>query len=920
MPGKKFEMGTRHISSTHSVNDSQGSVWGGLNRNDPVQQSSDFLIYSRHQQDRSDAISPAKMSLAKKKRVMGLAAISFFLLIGITVTAGLMLGVKTEVASGHNQETETHAHVPTEPSDSNEMLPPEFKDPIWLNTTDPESNLFWSSATRQTDLVINSTMALPSLSIVNVRKIILRGNLTCRPNQVITINVDEFLIDGGMFVCGQSKLSPFTGRVRFNFFNTNFATTTGAFRVTNRGKLLIHGMTRVAWSRLQETALVGASKLKVPSEVDWAVDEEIVIAPSDFIFDAYETFTIRSIQTVGRFKWLTLNASLVYPHYGQTQNMNGRTLESRAEIGLLTRNIQVYGNVDNFHRQNIGVDIRADGGAFAQIHGVEIRNGGTRDTLGRYPMHFHGLGNGLGQYFSMSTIFRSHNRCLSVHCTDSVVLEDNVCVDHRGHGFILEDGLEKNMTIRRNLGIATRAGSGTLIPSDKFNPNEVELAGPATFWMIGGSNIFEDNVAAGSEWVGFAWELDGWSLLDIYAPKSMCPPRNNDIWQYYIQPFGSIRGLIAHSTQSAGIWLRHLYQKPSILRDVQAYKTGESGIHLEMTNGTVNGFIISDSRMGVWCTWPSLFKNGVVVGKSSLANTALGFLNFSPYKTPRFGIQQLGQFIYDGPASLYNVHFENYTTVNLPGNNDGQTCHFLLNGGGAASSKNLVAGLTFRNPASPIFCPKSNFLPHIWDFDGSLSGRQGFLMNPYGFGSSAGIDTLINDGSCTYMNTQATNNAPIISCGLGAKSAYTYFRPLTYESTAGFFVRRTDDGAERRIAAFSDTTFVFYSRPDLTYSMRYTGLSSMCFRIYIRDGQEGEVYRFMFPRSITTPFTGAGGTIPIAASLTELTNPSTNMRQFYEASTNTIHIAIRMTQFYPLSGPSGQNLRIGYSPEKIMCP
>ena len=642
----------------------------------------------------------------------------------------------------------------------------------------------WAASTRDRDLVIDGAVNLPALPVVNVRHLIIRGRLNCRGNQIITLNVQAILVDGGTFDCGRARSSPFRGRLRINFFNTDRSSSTGAFRVINGGRLIMHGPTRSTWSRLQETALAGSNRIKLPQEIRWRVNEEIVIAPSDFMFDAYETFRIVRVQDDGQAKWLTLNATLRYPHYGRTQNFNGKTLESRTEVGLLTRNIQLYGDVSNFYNNNIGMDIRVEHGSWVRIRGVEIRYGGVRDTRGRYPMHFHMMGNSPGQYFTQSSIFRSHNRCVSVHCTDSVTVNYNVCVDHRGHGFFLENGLEKDITLRGNLGITTRAGSGTLVPSDNFNPNEVELAGPATFWMIGGSNTVENNVAAGSEWLGFAWELDGWSLLDSYAPKSSCPP--SDIWQYYIQPFGSIRGLIAHSTQSSGIWLRHMYQQPAVFRNVQVYKTGESGIHLEMLNGTVDGFIISDSRMGIWCTWPSLFQNGVVVGKSDLANTQLGFRNFPPNKNPKFNIQQLGQFIYDGPSTLYNIHFENYNTVDLPGDNDGETCHFLLNGGGSTSAKNVMARITFRNPSSPIFCPKSGFYPHIWDYDGSVSGRPGFIMNSYGYGDQVGIDTLINDGSCHYLNTQSTNKAPVITCGMGAKSSYTYFKPVNYEPTSEF--------------------------------------------------------------------------------------------------------------------------------------
>ena len=236
----------------------------------------------------------------------------------------------------------------------------------------------------------------------------------------------------------------------------------------------------------------------------------------------------------------------------------------------------------------------------------------------------------------------------------------------------------------------TRAGSGTLIPSDKFVLEQDHGPGPATFWMIGGTNTFEGNVAAGSEWFGFMWEMDGISLLDNYHQNPTCGPEGGGRFgfgDYIHQPFGSIRDLIAHSTMNSGIWLRHTYTKPAMFNNIQVYKAGESGFFLEVSNGTVQDFIFSDTRIGVWSTWPSTFKNGTVVGTSDLGSKELGFHDFAPYKPSKNGIHQLGQFIYDGPSSLYNVHFENFTTADIAPDG-GLTCHLVMNGGGAVSSKN----------------------------------------------------------------------------------------------------------------------------------------------------------------------------------------------------------------------------------------
>src|SRR5690606_38953472 len=109
------------------------------------------------------------------------------------------------------------------------------------------------------------------------------------------------------------------------------------------------------------------------------------------------------------------------------------------------------------------------------------------------------------------------------HGTDNLRIENNVTYNNVGHCFFLEDGIETGNEFVRNLGIQTKchptrpcdpttlAPFGTqedglnfktagqdskdvLIPSD----NTV-----STFWITNPSNIYRDNVAAGSDSTGF---------------------------------------------------------------------------------------------------------------------------------------------------------------------------------------------------------------------------------------------------------------------------------------------------------------------------------------------------------------------------------------------------------------------------------
>lgn len=81
---------------------------------------------------------------------------------------------------------------------------------------------------------------------------------------------------------------------------------------------------------------------------------------------------------------------------------------------------------------------------------------GQRGRSGRYPMHWHMVNDVAGQYIRNSSIWRSYNRCVTIHGSHNASVQDNVCYDHAGHGFFLEDGIETGNTISGNLGLVSR--------------------------------------------------------------------------------------------------------------------------------------------------------------------------------------------------------------------------------------------------------------------------------------------------------------------------------------------------------------------------------------------------------------------------------------------------------------------------------
>src|SRR5687767_1375592 len=157
------------------------------------------------------------------------------------------------------------------------------------------------------------------------------------------------------------------------------------------------------------------------------------------------------------------------------------------------------------------------------VEGVELHRMGQNLTLARYPIHWHLIGDAKGQYIRNAAIHDTYNRCVTVHGTNNLQVENNVTYNTVGHCFFLEDGIETGNQYIRNLAIQTKChtskpcdptnlapfGSTTtrinftttgqeskdvLIPSD----NTV-----STFWITNPDNIYRDNVAAGSDSTGF---------------------------------------------------------------------------------------------------------------------------------------------------------------------------------------------------------------------------------------------------------------------------------------------------------------------------------------------------------------------------------------------------------------------------------
>ncbi len=321
------------------------------------------------------------------------------------------------------------------------------------------------------------------------------------------------------------------------------------------GTLNLHGDRKNTWTKLASTAAAGSNSIQVLNAAEWRVGDEIVLASTDFNPRQAERRTISAISG----NTITLDRKLDYMHFGKITF----DVDERGEVGLLTRNIKIQASPDA-EQSFLGGHIMAMVTSKLFVEGVELNRMGQNLQLARYPIHWHLVGNAKGQYIRNASIHDTYNRCVTVHGTNDVRVENNVTYNTVGHCFFLEDGIEHGNEFVHNLAIQTKchtskpcvptnlAAAGEMANYD--DRNVVRSGGQASkdvllpsdntvtsFWITNPDNVYRDNVAAGSDANGF-WlslpEHPNGAFEGTDVSKASWPRRT---------PFREFKGNTAHS-------------------------------------------------------------------------------------------------------------------------------------------------------------------------------------------------------------------------------------------------------------------------------------------------------------------------------------------------------------------------------------
>jgi hypothetical protein len=171
-------------------------------------------------------------------------------------------------------------------------------------------------------------------------------------------------------------------------------------------------------------------------------------------------------------------------------------------------------------------------GSAGAISYAEFRHLGKEGALGRYSIHFHLCGNSMrGSYVQGASIWDSHNRWITVHGTNFMVVRDCVGYQSVGHGFFLEDGTEIYNVFDRNLAIqafVARPLPKQVLP---FDAND-----GAGFWWANSFNSFTRNVSCENDRYGYRFEATPTASFDPRLPV-LLPDGKREVVDIRILPF-----------------------------------------------------------------------------------------------------------------------------------------------------------------------------------------------------------------------------------------------------------------------------------------------------------------------------------------------------------------------------------------------
>jgi cell migration-inducing and hyaluronan-binding protein len=641
------------------------------------------------------------------------------------------------------------------------------------------------------NVYINESISLGFIKVL--------GTLRCADDFEGEVQTDGILVMGekAVFSCGRAN-QKFAGKAVFTLKNNRELSeqmmqaphSMGGKAVVamHGGTISMYGETKKSkYVRLGAHLEVGENKIILSDVVDWSVGDRIVVSSTSFYQDRAEEFEIVAIE---QGNILHVQEAAKYRHYGQAEKFDdvqdGESYEvdQRAYVANLTRNIVFQSPEDAHTTTQLGAHMMVMHQGKAFIDGVEFFRVGQMEKMGRYPFHWHRMGDVEGQFIRNSSIHESYHRCVTMHNTHKARVVGNTCYDHYGHGFFLEEGNETKNIIKHNLGMQSKkiAPHRALLVSDFNDMPADRFPGPATYWISNPDNDVRFNVAAGSEGSGF------WMAFQKYlhCSASGCEQsdRNNANVTPLITDTHKFSDNVAVSTVCGITWdgaadgdltgnplnpndrkLVTAHYNPAttpVFSDLEIYKNARAGLYFRGEQAHFPNNIFADNGTAAFFAYNQMIQDSLMVGLSKNHSAEEYFYHQDQSVDHRF--QHKGLFegirVYDGPFVLDNVFFADYSASPLTYNGEEYTPTPITLTGGAMRFVNSVHHVTFSPaPYRKFYLGlednnwQDSYAAAVLDIEGDLTGMPGSLIRPdHWMNTDSGCVSLANEASlvCPY--------------------------------------------------------------------------------------------------------------------------------------------------------------------------
>ncbi|KAK9829614.1 hypothetical protein WJX72_006878 [[Myrmecia] bisecta] len=275
------------------------------------------------------------------------------------------------------------------------------------------------------------------------------------------------------------------------------------------GRLELYGQPKIpSWTKLASAASAGATQLQLATEVNWQAHDTIIITSTTSEADQAELLTIT--QAVGRA--ITFVPALQFDHGADVLDLNGTTLDLRAEVAVLSRNLRVFGassGGDTAAGAYIGVYGAAGsaaGAAAVKLSHTEVANCGQAGLSGQPCVMLASIDEESQSFMAGCSIHDSANEGLAIVGLPGFQVQDTVVVSTAGHAFSVT-GVSGSSSSKLADNLAVLARNSSL--------NSYADTLPAAFYLSGAAMELRGNIAAGSAAHGFLLELSAGGRGDL---------------------------------------------------------------------------------------------------------------------------------------------------------------------------------------------------------------------------------------------------------------------------------------------------------------------------------------------------------------------------------------------------------------------